>query len=346
MKCNSCFNVKDENLATIASITNCKFYSVNFHFSAEQPVSGDVVWILGDNFVAKSFRNHYKKCSPRTHQHFIKEFYDYLPVCSSRFSSPNTNMLARLQNVITNGFNAKACKEGQLPRYIIVVLDDDLISHLEYRHSDGLATLLGTWVTWLVDEIQACITACIGSLPKKCTKFKPFLYWVTVPTHQYFSKECNALRIKFNLSLESVVKQQHNMRIVELKEFWNSKDSLLVMNDRITEFGMTAYWNAVDATFKYNAVRHEQFIAKHSSNNHRSLENSSGINSPKQEVYGRDRHDDPMKKFFKRNKTYDGGRMDPHEVQRRLHGRHRRFYEDQHDQVQCRTRINDRFLLP
>ena len=52
------------------------------------------------------------------------------------------------------------------------------------------------------------------------------------------------------------------MRVIKLKEFWDTKDSHLVINDRITEMGMIAYYKVIDASFKYNVIRHEQFMAK------------------------------------------------------------------------------------
>ena len=55
------------------------------------------------------------------------------------------------------------------------------------------------------------------------------------------------MRIKLNLSMESIVWQKPNMRVIKLKDAWDSKDSHLVVNDRITEVGMIAYWKAVDA---------------------------------------------------------------------------------------------------
>ena len=77
-----------------------------------------------------------------------------------------------------------------------------------------------------------------------------------------FSKECNNLRLKFNLSLESVIRTHSNMRVIRLKEFWNVKDSELVINDKLTETGLAVYWNAIDATFAFNEQRREIYLAK------------------------------------------------------------------------------------
>ena len=47
-----------------------------------------------------------------------------------------------------------------------------------------------------------------------------------------------------------------------MKEAWNSSDSFLVVNDRMTEAGLSAYWDAVDASLKFNAKRRDLYLAK------------------------------------------------------------------------------------
>ena len=221
----------------------------------------DALWILGDNFVAKSFWAHYKKyvLSQKDGEQYIKEFYEYSPVCNSRFASSQVNMLARLQNALATGLNG--CK-GTLPKYILVILDDDLINFLDCKEDEGIATLLGSWVEWLADQFDLLIQKRLEQLPVKTRKVVPFFYWVATPTHSFFSKPRNQLRIKFNLGLEAVIRAKENMRVIKLKTGWNSKDSNLVVNDRITELGMTTYWSAIDASFKYNILRREAFLAK------------------------------------------------------------------------------------
>ena len=100
-------------------------------------------------------------------------------------------------------------KSSLLLMYILVVLDDDLISYLDFKR-EGLATLLGTWVEWLVKELSEIVKTRLSQLPLKSRKVIPFFYWVTAPNHTHFSKERNALHTKFNLSLESVIRAQDN----------------------------------------------------------------------------------------------------------------------------------------
>ena len=159
-----------------------------------------------------------------------------------------------------SSLSSSRAKNGVLPKYIVVILDDDLIDYLNFK-AEGAATLMGTWIEWLTGELQSLINDRISQLPVKC-KVKQFFYWVTAPIHNYFSKECNAMRIKFNLSLESVLRTKDTMRAIKLKDHWNSKDSAYIINNRFSDVSLSAYWKAIDSTFQYNMTRCEVYLAK------------------------------------------------------------------------------------
>ena len=179
------------------------------------------------------------------------------------------------------------------------------------------------------------------SFQPKARKIRPFIYWVTTPIHSFFSKERNNLRIKFNLSLESVVRAQENMRVVKMKN-WDTKDSKLVTNDRMTDFGLTSYWIAVDAAVQYNVEKRESYILKKPALTPMTAgaSNEEQAHCSRDQPCGRtfrpddrrfcDEHGwrDPMPSFFRRR---------GHNVDHRMDGR-----EDRLD----RCRSNDRYILP
>ena len=285
--------------------------------------------------MSRTFHTHFRKAEHR--DWFTKDNYDYIPFCNSRYASSNANMLARLQNTFISAFNQT--KKSVLPRYILVILDDDLITFLDFKSSDGAATLLGSWVEWLVKEFNAAINARLEKLKNKYKKGTIFMYWLTAPTHKNISKGRNSLRMKFNLSLESVVKtQQSNMRVIRLKEHWDTQDSTLVVNDRMTETGLSAYWRAIDATFKYNEERREIYIAK---------KMGQKVLNPVPVQKSNDR-EDPMHSFFKKKK-YEENHMDSREDCGR-HSFHRKHFDDgRHKDTHSNwysRRHEDRFMLP
>ena len=174
-------------------------------YLAENTPGEDLLWILSDNFVATTFRPHFKKYVPPAGEDscFIKSNFEMVAFCGSRYSSSQTNILARLQNALAAGINA-AKKTGWLPKYIIVVLDKDLVSYLDFV-DEGAATILGTWIEWIADQFADLVQQRLNQVPLKAKKVVPFFYWVAAPTHGSFSYKENQGRIKFNLGLEAVI---------------------------------------------------------------------------------------------------------------------------------------------
>ena len=273
----------------------------------ESDVVCELLWFIGDNFVAKSFRTHYKK---QNLDYYIKENYDFTAYCNSKFLSSNENMLGRLENCFTAALNQTKRNTIQ-PDYVLIILGDDLISFLRLNSCNGLATLQGTWVQWLAENFADAIKVRNEQLVSKCRK-DTFFYWVSAPTHSCFSKERNNLRIKFNLSLESVIKSMPNMRVIRIKDMWNSKDTGLVVHDRITEEGMTSYWKAIDASFKFNVQRQKIFLAKKMSRDRSDNSNvkkeTRDLDRTLQNNCFSQRNDDLMEDFFRRNRSFERSR--------------------------------------
>ena len=126
---------------------------INVSYFAESAVARELLWFIGDNFVVKSYRTHYKK---QNLDYYIKENYDFTAYCNSKFSSPNENMLGRLENCFTAALN-QTKKNAIQPDYVLVILDDDLISFLGLNSCNGLAILLGTWVQWIAESYADAI---------------------------------------------------------------------------------------------------------------------------------------------------------------------------------------------
>ena len=142
-----------------------------------------MVCFIGDNFAASTYRQHFKK---QEGDFYIKNHFKFTAFCNSRFHGSQTNMLARLQNTMASAINGS--KNGMLPQYFVIVLDDDLVSYLNYK-KEGAATMLGTWVEWLAREFSDLVKKRLDQLPIKCKKTEPFLYWVTAPTQLFLKGE-------------------------------------------------------------------------------------------------------------------------------------------------------------
>ena len=67
------------------------------------------------------------------------------------------------------------------------MLDEDIIQFLDFK-SSGAATLMGTWLQWLVEHFLDMIQTRKGQVPSKCF-IEPFIYWVAVPQHIDFLRD-------------------------------------------------------------------------------------------------------------------------------------------------------------
>ena len=82
------------------------------------------------------YRNHYKLIAEDKGYYAVQHF-EVSPVCNSRFTCNNTNMISRIQNVF-----AKALSKAQhLPSFVVVVLEDDIIKFLGSESKIGISTV-------------------------------------------------------------------------------------------------------------------------------------------------------------------------------------------------------------
>ena len=118
------------------------------------------VWLLGDNFLVETYCKGFKKSSC---DFYLKEHYEVIPYCSSRYSDKNTNALSRIVNSFTEALNLKF----YLPDYMVVFLDNDLIDYLQYKRFN-LASLLGPWIEFLMQLFAKSLQQRYRDLKPKC----------------------------------------------------------------------------------------------------------------------------------------------------------------------------------
>ena len=224
-------------------------------FIVEKMQAMDYVWFMGDNFVASTYREHFLL---RKQKSYIKESFEPDVFCNSRFNSSMKNILVRIQNSFASALN----KSLWMPKYIIVILDDDLHSYLDCS-LPGATEIMASWLSWIMKELKDLILKKKEKLlPKFQRDNEPFIYWSAIPVHANFDMDQNDLYSKYNKCLELLLKEEPSMRMLKFKEVWSFKDHLLVQNGRITNYGLDVYWDAIEASFRFNISRHELFLAK------------------------------------------------------------------------------------
>ena len=314
------------------------------HFVSEKIKGLNNVWLLGDNFIAASYRKFFLQRPEVIEREvfdqdfFIKNNYDFYNYCNSKYSSATKNILTRLQNTFASAIN----KNISLPKYMIVILDNDLIDFLDF-YDPGQAEILGHWLQWLLTEMKNLIAARLKQLPEKAKRnHEPCVYWTLVPMHINFSQKENDARKRFNLCLASLLKGCSDMRAITLKEKWNFYEALLVKMNKITDQGLYVYWEAIDAAFKFNVHRHELYLAKLASNQFKKEEDTAGKSDGCAATSKEDRR--IHQRLGKPTTTGQDTRFQPRDEMQRFFQKHKnkdRF----HWNANSRDRGN-RFLLP
>ena len=70
------------------------------------------------------------------------------------------------------------------------------------------------------------------------------------------------MRETFSKCLEANCKLHEPMLVQKIKDFWDRQDDNLVMNNKFTKQGVSAYWRSMDASFKFNLQRREEYIIR------------------------------------------------------------------------------------
>ena len=210
--------------ADLSTVTITKQLIQLFIILSEESKALEKVWILGDNFVAETYRKNFKKA---TGEFFLKEQYDVLPFCSSRYNDRNSNMLSQIQHSFTTALNSK----NYLPADVIVFLDDDLIEYLQYKKFK-VASLYGHWLEYIAKVLHEMLLKKLQLLPVKAQpKDDLQIYWIEPANHKNFALENVRSRETFAACMDMVIKEYDNMQLLKIKEFWNKNDHDLVMNN-------------------------------------------------------------------------------------------------------------------
>ena len=166
---------------------------------------------------------------------------------NDRFDGINLNVVSRLCNTLIRGIG----KQAILPKFILVIPDDDIIHAVKYcgfRFSEAIGKL----IHYIMSEHNKIIEIQKDFLPKnsQCHGVLQFI-WIKPPLHVNFPN--NAARAKFNAALDSMAQHNNNVQVLELKKGWDHDDQNLFIYEsgRFMMAGYGAYWLAVDKTGKF-----------------------------------------------------------------------------------------------
>ena len=204
------------------------------------------MWVVGDEFVARSGDIIEKKVDTYVHENFQVRAMGG----SSITSRDNPDPIARLRNIIIKLLN----KFNTIPKIIVVVAENDIIKAINVEDSSGYSVHYGQAIEWIIDGHVDIMDKYKGYIQKNAKKGRrdwPYYMWISPSLHEQF--EDYNLRRKFTKCLEKIAHGDRNIIAMRLmKQIWDQKDVNLVNNQhRFTTEGYNTYWSAVDHAIKY-----------------------------------------------------------------------------------------------
>ena len=184
--------------------------------------------------------------------HYMKENFELYGFNNDRKQSYDNNTLSHF----CNGFAGAIRDKPNLPKFIVMVMDNDLIAYFKMRNPElknGSPEGYERMLKWLMNQFNRLISSHKEYLPLKAKKnpLEPRFLWIIPPQHINFPD--NEARENFASSLENAVMYHTSSHALELKKIWDPEDpTLFIKTDKkYSAQGLTSYWNAVDKAVKY-----------------------------------------------------------------------------------------------
>ena len=216
----------------------------------------ETVWLVGDEFVLNTWQQHYKnkRNTDRTPTSYLYSNFEVTEITSTRYGNDN-NILSRIRNGIATSLN----QHTGLPRLIVFILDDDIITSLtQNKNQDQRVESTTKQFEYVLNNLFILIERVIATykdyLPAKCKRENiPHLLWMAPPSHKYFTDSNNEKRAKYTNALQAVVSMHENTSMLRLVKFWDHSDSNLFLEEqyRYTTDGLDMYWLSIDAAIRF-----------------------------------------------------------------------------------------------
>ena len=211
----------------------------------------DELWVIGDDFACHTFDEYFRQIKhagePDTFTFKNYEVRAFL----SKNDSFNRNPAGRLINNLVKGLN----EHKKLPKLILFILDDDTIKHIKFNA--GSEVYVQKISTWLVAETGKAVDICKDFYPQKAIRDKePHVLWISPPTHKYFGKNNNKMRVMQSNSLFENTKLRQDMSVLTMKKFWDHEDgnAFIYESYRFTHEGLMRYWQSIDSAVRFWTV--------------------------------------------------------------------------------------------
>ena len=202
--------------------------------------------MVGDSFAESSLRQQF--LSLTENNSFTRANFDVKCVLSKQFGNANRSMVSRIRNNIVMAINDFTV----LPKILVIITESDFINATKEVAMDELEKVFNRELNWLMNEIRKIFMTYDEYLPKKSKRTVNVLW--TLPTVHVYHTEDEANRREVLIKcMTNITKLHPHNRALELKQLWDPEDTSLYLAEpaRMTGYGLTMYWKALDRTIRF-----------------------------------------------------------------------------------------------
>ena len=206
-------------------------------------------WLIGDKFLKEIFyslpamKNEKKRT--RSPQLYMYEMYNVQGIFPNNFHNIRSTM-TRIVNSCVFGLN----KYDKLPRFMLMIIDKDLIDFIDCSISGSTITL-GMAIEWIIHEIEKFVDRKKNMMrelkPGSVTPGEPKFIWIRAISRPWNNKFTLA-RAKFNDVLEEILASRRDSYILDASSYID-KANYTRLGD-LTVVGREHFWRCVDDKLK------------------------------------------------------------------------------------------------
>ena len=208
------------------------------------------MWIICDEF-GDSTIGRYLVRQPNQ-DCYIMENFEVRTWAGNYKMGRTQTVLTRMRNALVHAYNTQL----KLPKWIIVIFEDDIIKRYNFKDAEsGYYRLL----KWLMNEFNKVTETFRDQLPIKAKKHGwPHFMWLEATRHSSDTKEGRQLRRSFTNAQLAIQKIFDNVVTLHFKQVWDENEAAYYNErdqGRMSDSGLRAYWRAVDKTVKFGDAK-------------------------------------------------------------------------------------------
>ena len=201
--------------------------------------------IVGDAFVRKSAKNMYG----RTKNSYGTTKFEVKIGAADKFSNNNPFITTRIINSFIKQLND--CQN--MPKIIMLVLEDDLINNIKETKRDAATIIFEEYIEFIMREFNAAISHFSELLPSNAKRQGWPKKVILLPSmHRNYTQTSLQLRRALGEVMENKAKENEFMSL-KLVQVWDQHHQNYVKSDnnQITNEGLLSFWEAVDRTIRF-----------------------------------------------------------------------------------------------